>query len=458
MTYRSDTARFACVALALAAAVASAVASAVVPAIARAQGVDTLHLGVLQHDAERADRRAAQRELLAAQSALRLETLRAERLPALDWLMQAQYLSDVPTVGALLPGGVAPPAPPNDNYDARIGARQRLYDPTRAPRRGIERAELAESEARLGTVLFAQRQAVNDAFFAALLLDAQRAALDAGIADLEAQREVVGARVTEGVALPGDLAMLDAELLRRRQSRDALVAEGTAVRDVLGALTDREIPPTAVLAVPRATADEALARALARSDSAAGAAALAAGRPEHAQFDAGRALLSERRAAVAARDRPSISAFGRAGYGRPGLNPLAREFDSYWTAGVQLEWRPWDWGASRREREVLALQTRIIATEEEAVEAGIERALLRAAANIAQLRSSLVADDQIVDLHRRVLDEARLRFGEGVITTAEYVDRQTDLLSAELARETHRVQLAEARARVLTTLGLEVRE
>ena len=66
--------------------------------------------------------------------------------------------------------------------------------------------------------------------------------------------------------------------------------------------------------------------------------------------------------------------------------------------------------------------------------------------------------DQIVDLHRRVLDEARLRFGEGVITTAEYVDRQTDLLSAELARETHRVQLAEARARVLTTLGLEVRE
>ena len=194
------------------------------------------------------------------------------------------------------------------------------------------------------------------------------------------------------------------------------------------------------------------------SNNAAAAATIAASRPEHAQFDAGRALLAERRAAVAARDRPSVSAFGRAGYGRPGLNPLAREFDSYWTAGVQLEWRPWDWGASRREQEVLALQSRIIETEEEAFEAGIERALLRASANIAQLRSSLVADDQIVDLHRRVLDEARLRFGEGVITTAEYVDRQTDLLSAEFARETHRVQLAEARARVLTTLGLEVRE
>jgi hypothetical protein len=36
------------------------------------------------------------------------------------------------------------------------------------------------------------------------------------------------------------------------------------------------------------------------------------------------------------------------------------------------------------------------------------------------------------------------------------VDRETDLLAARLARATHRVELAQARARFLTLIGLEV--
>jgi hypothetical protein len=37
------------------------------------------------------------------------------------------------------------------------------------------------------------------------------------------------------------------------------------------------------------------------------------------------------------------------------------------------------------------------------------------------------------------------------------VDRQTDVLNARLARAAHRVELAQASARFLTTVGLEVR-
>ena len=45
---------------------------------------------------------------------------------------------------------------------------------------------------------------------------------------------------------------------------------------------------------------------------------------------------------------------------------------------------------------------------------------------------------------------------EGVVTAAESVDRDSDVLSARLARIQHRVQLAQARANLLTTLGVEV--
>jgi hypothetical protein len=43
------------------------------------------------------------------------------------------------------------------------------------------------------------------------------------------------------------------------------------------------------------------------------------------------------------------------------------------------------------------------------------------------------------------------------VTSAEYVDRETDALNARLARATHRVELERARARFLTFTGLEVR-
>jgi hypothetical protein len=44
-----------------------------------------------------------------------------------------------------------------------------------------------------------------------------------------------------------------------------------------------------------------------------------------------------------------------------------------------------------------------------------------------------------------------------VITSADFVDRETDVTSARLARATHRVELARVRARFLTAVGLEVR-
>jgi outer membrane protein TolC len=138
------------------------------------------------------------------------------------------------------------------------------------------------------------------------------------------------------------------------------------------------------------------------------------------------------------------------------LNPLAQEFSNYWLAGVQVEWTPWNWGTTRRDREVLALQRQIVATNEAAFTQSVRRAIAHDVASIDQLAQTLVDDDTIVALREKILRETGYRFSEGVITSAEYVDRETDLLDARLSRATHRVQLAQARANFLTSLGLGV--
>lgn len=408
---------------------------------------DSLRLGALHADAARRDPRARQLELLGAQSALRQRDIDVERLPSIGFVGQAQYLSDVPSVPIRLPGAV-PPTPPNDQYDAYATARQRLYDPTRGARRDVERARLEESRARVRTSVYATRQAVNDAFFGALLLQAQARDVETGIADLEAQLRVATQRVREGAALPGEAAAIEAELLRRRQSLDAIVAERGATLAVLSDLTGRDIAPGDALAIPDIAAEAARARA--------GLDALRA-RPEYEQFASARELVARQREAAAARDLPRVSAFGRAGYGRPGLDPLNTAFDSYWLAGLQVEWAPWTWGATGREREVLAIQQQIVASDEAAFTEGVRRAVTRDLAAMDRLEATLRADDAIIALRERILREARLRFAEGVVTSAEYVDRETDALNARLARSTHLVELAHARARFLTLVGIEVR-
>ncbi len=410
---------------------------------AAAQARDTLRLADLQQQALARDPRSAQATLLREQSSLRLQNLRAERFPALGLAAQAQHQSDVTSVP--FPGAVMPW---KDTYDANVGARVRLYDPARAPRDGAERAQLDEGQARLATALHAQRQAVNDAFFAALLLDAQRGVLLDAIAELETQLRLARDRVAAGAALPGEAAMLEAELLRRRQSLDEAVTGRGVALATLGDLTARTLDSAATLETPELGAPVRAARSAIDSLRR---------RPEYAQFAATRDGIAAREAVAGAAEKVRVSAFGRAGYGRPGLNALAREFDTYWLAGVQLEWSPFDWGTVRREREALALQRRVVATEEQAFAERLQRAVIADLAAVDRLERTLAGDDAIVALRERVLAETRLRYSEGVVTAAEFVDRETDLDTARLARATHRVELAQARARFLTTAGLEVR-
>lgn len=180
-------------------------------------------------------------------------------------------------------------------------------------------------------------------------------------------------------------------------------------------------------------------------------------RPEFDQFGRARQRLEEQKLAVTAQERPRVSAFGRLGYGKPGLNFIANEFDTYWTAGLQVQWAPWNWGAADRERAVLTLQQQVVDADEAAFRSTLERAVQDDLASLDRLEATRAIDDRIVALRETVDRETRLRFDERVASAAQYLDQSTDLLDARLARASHRVELARARARMLTTLGVEVR-
>ena len=409
-----------------------------------AQGGDTLALADVLEAARRQDPRGAQQALERARSALRLDRIDADRLPSLRMSGQAQYQSEVTSLsGAGLPDvPFSLPERSRDTYDARLDLRQSIFDPTIPSRRAVEHATRSEAEAQIETALHALRAEAIEAFFTAALMDARVDAIEATLRDLAAARDVAAARVREGTALPSEEAALRAELLRRRQDAAEAVAERVAALRIVSVLTGIETDTTAVLLVVDASDAAPLPDSIARPELA-----LLARRQD-------RLGLQER--ALAANDLPRLSAFGRVGYGRPGLNLLGDAFAGWWLGGVQLEWSPRLWGGEGRERELLRLESEIVASEAAAFRASVERAAARDAAAIARLAETIVLDDEIVSLRESVERETRLRFEEGVVTSAELVDRNTDVLAARIARATHRLELARSRARYRNLMGVEV--
>ena len=413
-----------------------------------AEGGRVLRLGALHEAAHDADPRLGALQLQAAQTELRLRNIESDRLPSVGVDATAQYQSDVARPPALVPGGEPLFSARKDTLDASLRIEQRLFDPTIQPRLAAERAQLAEAQARVRAALFGLRQEVNEAFFTATLLQERSGTLAATIADLETRLREVTARVREGTALESDAAAVEATLLERRQDEGEIRAGRRAALARLSRLTGGPIADTDVLEIPQLAAYVAQARP---------AAGEARGRPELEQFARTRERLARQQEVVRAQERPRVSAFGRVGYGRPGLNFISNEFDTYGLAGVHVQWKAWTWSAPNRERAALALQQQIVAADESAFARTIGRATEVDLAVIDRLDNTLALDERIIALREQIDRSTQLRFREGVVTAAEYLDRSTELLDARFARAGHRVELAQASARFLTTLGLEVR-
>ncbi len=423
---------------------------ALAPSVGRGQGAGgrSFELATLQEAAIDTDPRMQQFSLLTTQTDLRLRNIAALRLPTVTVEGQGQFQTDVahlspepPVIGGLF-------RPRKDTYDGSLRIDQRLFDPTVNAQGALERAQLAENQARVRTNLFTQRQQVNDAFFAAAALQARAGSLAATISDLTARLEETSARVREGTALPADASAIEATLLQRQQDADDLQASRRAALDRLATLTGQPVGESDTLVLPDLAALVARARQVRDTVRA---------RPEFDQFASMRDRIARQQQLSVAQERPRISTYARVGYGEPGLNFVSREFESYALGGVRLQWNAWTWGSGGREREALAIQQRVVAADEAAFARSLTTSIEGDETAIDRLQRSLASDDRIVTLREQVERSTQVRLQEGVVTASEYLDRSAELLQARFARTGHEVELAQAGAHLLTTLGLEVR-
>lgn len=416
-----------------------------VPVAAQPGPADTLRLGDLRAAAAAQDPRAVQPDLLTRATELRLAALRAQRLPQFALSGQATVQNEVPSIPISLPGQSVP-SPPHEQFRAQVEADWMLWDGGRIARQtAAERARLAENVAGVAVTLHSLRDAATDAFFGALLFDAQADVLALADEDLGARLRIVQRRAEEGAALRADVAALEAERIRVQQGIDEAEAGHHTALAVLADLTGLDLD-AAALALPDLDAETA--RALAAEGDAL------RDRPELVRF----ARAAERAEAEArtaeAQTRPTVGLFAQAGVGRPSpFDFLSDEVSEFGIAGVRVRWPLFDGGRAKREAAALRLQADLTDTEAAAFARQIARATANDRADLDRLDAALASDRRAVALREEVLRAARRQLDEGVLLPDVYTDRLTDLAAARLTLARHRIERAQAQARLLSALG-----
>ena len=413
---------------------------------------DTVDLGTLRAAAVDQDPRALQPEILTRATQLRLDRLRAGRLPQFAFSGEATLQSDVPTIPIALPDGATPSAP-QEQARVQVEADWSLYDGGRIARQAsVEQARLAEQQAGVTVALYGLQEAVTEAYFGALLLQAQAQTLALAAEDLDARLAFLHKRAQEGAALASEASAVEAERIRIRQQAAQAEFDRRAALAVLSGLTGIRVSPDDLLALPDL---DDVTLSVTQTDVSGEMAPLSvAGRPEFRQFaQAQERARAEARLATAA-TRPTLSVFGQAGFGRPSpLDFLSEDVSEYGLVGVRVRWSPFDWGRARREAEAARLQADVAQTEADAFARRLRRETEDELATLARLDDIAEGDARVVALREDVLRVARRQLEEGILTAPDYTDALTDLTEARLILEHHQIERAQAQARLLSTLG-----
>ena len=359
--------------------------------------------------------------------------------PSLDLNGKLSYQSDVVEVTLTDPNiPVEFPQVPHDQYGLNLDISQNIYDGGLSKgKKSYEEALMAADLQQVEVDLYSLKGKVNQYYFAVLALQENMRNLEIHLDNLNARKEAVQTAVTQGTLLETELYIIDVERLKVMKSMLELESRKLGYMQALKIFCGEEFDDQAILETPRfeGLGEGNLARPEYRLFDL-----------KHASMEAGKELMSKKR-------MPVLYAFGQTGYGKPGYNVMSEDWDSYYMVGAGLRWKIWDWNSTSREKEILGYQQEMLQTQRASFDKELESLLVQEEAKIEQYQLTLEMDQQVLDLQKKISEQAAVQLENGTMTATDYI---TELNKENLARitlATHQVMLMQSMASYLTIQG-----
>jgi outer membrane protein TolC len=399
---------------------------------------DTLRLEEARRLAVAAYPLMRQQALHEAITQLQTENLNKNYLPQLAANARASYQSDVTKVPLEMPG-VAIPSPDKDMYDFYLSLDQVIWDGglTRQQKL-LQQIDLQISQQQLEVELYKIKEQVNGLYFKILLLQQSRQLLIINQQTVAEKLVEINSGVAHGMLLPTSADVLQAQILQLDQNIAEMDADLRANYSMLGELLQLPLSQNTVLLLP---------------DPPVYTLSFQNQRPEYLLLGMQQNKLQQSRQLTSSAYMPKISATGRAGYGKPGLNMLNNEFDTYYMVGVGARWDIINWNKKNNQLQLLDINSDILQTQKDAFDRSTRVRVIDDISQIEKYSSLIGKDEEIIILRQRITRAAGSQLDNGSITSSDYLDELNRETRANMELELHRIQLSMAKVNYLKTIG-----
>lgn len=352
--------------------------------------------------------------------------LKTNYFPQLNVKAQATWQSDVTSLEIPI-SNITMEDPSKEQYKVYLEINQLIWDGGRTKTlRENSRAQYELSKAETNEAFYGVKERVASLYFALMLSQQQIMLTKELISTLENRLEELKSSVMHGIVREAGLYVLQAEKLQAEQSLSNQMLQANGVANMLNVLTGLEITVEWQLEKPLAVIPNQVNRSQLRVYDL---------QFQSAEF--GMELLKKNR-------MPMISAFSQAGYGKPGMNMLKDEADSWLLIGAGVSWNIFDWNSSKRKQEKLQVQQEMIDNSREQFLYQISVDEKRITSEIQQFETALLKDDEIIVLRQKITQDCNSQLTQGTVTSSAYVEELYKELSAKISREINKIRLNQA--------------
>jgi len=355
-------------------------------------------------------------------------------LPQINISGQATYQSDVTRFPKAIPGI---PVLTKDQYRLYTEVNQPIYDGgVIREQKKLQQASAIVDQQKLEVELYKLKDRINQLFFGVLLVQAQQKQNELMKNDILHGLDKINAAIANGTALKSSADVLKAELLNADEQTVELQSNRKAFTDMLGLFIHRQLDTNTVFIMPPDISPAQNIR-----------------RPELQLYDFQNKIFDAQNNLLTARNRPKISFFIQAGYGKPALNILSNNFDPYYIGGLKFTFPITGFYTLKNERALIDLNSQNVAVQKETFLFNTHVALQQQNEDIQKFKKILQTDEEIIPLRTHIKETALAQLNYGVITGNDYMREVNAENKARQNKILHQVQLLVAEYNERNTVG-----
>jgi hypothetical protein len=150
---------------------------------------------------------------------------------------------------------------------------------------------------------------------------------------------------------------------------------------------------------------------------------------------------------------PRAGVFLQGGYGKPGLNMLKNEFDTYYFGGLRLSWNLSGFYNANREKQLLDVNTRQVDVQQETFTFNTKLSLRQTSSEVTKLQELIKIDEQLIGLRAKIKETAKAQLDNGVISANDFLRELNAEDQVKQNQLLHKTQLVMAVYSYNTTSG-----